>query len=118
MELLLLFLIGLIAGSLSGLLGVGGATILIPALVIIYKMSQHLSQGTSLAALLLPVGLLAVIKYWQAGDVNFKFAALIAVGFLLGGYLGAVIAQPIPDDLLRKLFAAYLLIISLRMLFW
>ena len=118
MDVILLFLIGLAAGALSGLLGVGGATILIPALIIIYKMSQHMSQGTSLAALLLPVGLLAVMKYWQAGNVNIKFAALIAIGFLVGGYFGAAYAQPMADETLRKLFGLYLLIISLRMLFW
>jgi len=118
MDVILLFLIGLAAGALSGLLGVGGATILIPALIIIYKMSQHMSQGTSLAALLLPVGLLAVMKYWQAGNVNIRFAALIAIGFLVGGYFGAAYAQPMVDETLRKLFGLYLLIISLRMLFW
>ena len=111
-------LIGLVAGTLSGLLGVGGATILIPALIIIYKMSQHLAQGTSLAALLLPVGLLATIKYWQAGNVNIKFAVFMAVGFLIGGYIGAVLAQPVPDVVLRKIFGAYLLIIALQMIFW
>jgi len=118
MEIILLLSIGLAAGALSGLLGVGGATIMIPALLIIYKMSQHMAQGTSLAALLLPVGLLAVIKYWQAGNVNIKFAAFIAIGFLIGGYFGALYAQPLADDTLRKLFGVYLLIISLRMIFW
>lgn len=118
METAVLFVIGIAAGTLSGFLGVGGATILIPALIIIYKMSQHLAQGTSLAALLLPVGILATIKYWQAGNVNIKFAALIAVGFLLGGYIGAVFAQPVPDEILRKIFGAYLLVIALQMLFW
>jgi uncharacterized membrane protein YfcA len=118
METIVLILIGLAAGILSGLLGIGGATILIPALIIIYKLSQHMSQGTSLAALLLPVGLLATIKYWQAGQVNIKFAAFLAIGFLVGGYIGAVWAQPIPDDLLRKIFGLYLLIISVRMIFW
>ena len=118
MEILWLTIIGLTAGTLSGFLGVGGATILIPALIIIFKLSQHMAQGTSLAALLLPVGLLAAIKYWQAGNINIKFALLMAVGFLIGGYIGAVFAQPVPDALLRKFFGIYLLIIALQMIFW
>ncbi|MDD5382421.1 MAG: sulfite exporter TauE/SafE family protein [Candidatus Margulisbacteria bacterium] len=113
-----LFVIGLIAGTLSGFLGIGGATILIPALVILYKNTQHLAQGTSLAAMLLPVGILAAIKYWQAGNVNIKFALLIALGFLIGGYLGASFAQPVPDAILKKIFAIYLLIIALQILIW
>jgi hypothetical protein len=118
MEIVILLIIGLVAGTLSGFLGVGGATILIPALVIIYKMTQHMAQGTSLAALLLPVGLLATIKYWQAGNVNIKFAALMAVGFIVGGYLGATLAQPVPDELLKKVFGVYLLVIAIQMIFW
>ena len=117
-EVISLVFIGLLAGTLSGLLGIGGATILIPALLLIYKMTQHMAQGTSIAALLLPVGLLAAIKYHQAGNVNIKFAVLLAVGFLVGGYIGAVIAQPIPDDILRKIFGAYLLIIAVQMIFF
>jgi hypothetical protein len=108
----------LVAGTLSGFLGVGGATILIPALVYIYKTSQHMAQGTSIAALLLPVGLLAAVKYWQTGNVNIKFALLIAVGFLIGGYIGAVFAQPVADLTLKRLFGAYLLIIALQMIFF
>ncbi|MFA4905158.1 MAG: sulfite exporter TauE/SafE family protein [Candidatus Margulisiibacteriota bacterium] len=115
-EILGLLAIGATAGTLSGFLGVGGATILIPALLVIYKSSQHLAQGTSLAALLLPVGLLAVIKYWQTGNVNLKFAILLAVGFFVGALFGAVFAQPVPDLWLKKIFAVYLLLIALQML--
>ena|SRR3989339_1944375 len=113
-----LILIGLFAGILSGFLGVGGATILIPTLIAIYGLSQHNAQGTSLAALLLPVGILATMKYWQAGNVNIKFALFIALGFLVGGYVGAVFAQPMPDDILRKIFALYLVIIAVQLLFF
>jgi len=118
MDILGLLLIGLVAGTLSGFLGVGGATILIPALIIIFKSTQHMAQGTSLAALLLPVGILAVIKYHQTGNVNIKFAAFIALGFVVGGLIGAIFAQPVPDDLLRKFFGIYLLIISIQILFF
>jgi len=118
MGLIGLFLVGIVAGGLSGFLGVGGATIMIPALLIICQTSQHMAQGTSIAALLLPVGILAVVKYWQNGNVNFTFAALIAVGFFLGAYLGAVYAQPVPDIILKRLFAGYLIVIALQMLFF
>lgn len=117
-ELAGLIIIGLVAGTLSGFLGVGGATILIPALLLIYKITQHMAQGTSIAALLLPVGILAAIKYHQAGNVNWKFALLMALGFLIGGYIGATFAQPVPDAFLKKIFGAYLLIIALQMLFF
>ncbi|MFA4844651.1 MAG: sulfite exporter TauE/SafE family protein [Candidatus Margulisiibacteriota bacterium] len=118
MELAGLIAVGLAAGTLSGLLGVGGATILIPALVLLYSMTQHMAQGTSLAALLLPVGILAVLKYHQAGNINWKFALLMALGFLIGGYIGAHFAQPLPDAFLKKMFGAYLLVIGLQMIFF
>ncbi|MDI6731689.1 MAG: sulfite exporter TauE/SafE family protein [Candidatus Margulisbacteria bacterium] len=118
MEILGLVLIGLASGIISGFLGIGGATILIPALIILYKLTQHSAQGTSLAAMLLPVGILAAMRYWQAGNVNVKFAALLAVGFLIGGYFGAAFAQPVSEPLLRKIFGVYLLIIAMHMLFW
>jgi len=113
-----LFVIGLLAGTLSGLIGIGGATLIIPALLYFFKTNQHLAQGTSIAALLLPVGLLAAVKYHQAGNVNIPFAIVIALGFLVGGLIGATLAQPLPADLLRKLFAGYLIVIALQLLFW
>jgi len=118
MEIATLLLIGLAAGGLSGFIGIGGATIMIPALLLMYKMTQHMAQGTSIVALLLPVGALAAVKYWQAGNVNLKFAALIAIGFLVGGYIGAVFAQPVPDIILKRIFAGYLIVIALQMLFF
>ena len=113
-----LLFIGLLAGILSGFLGVGGATIMIPALIIFYRSSQHMAQGTSIAALLLPVGALALYKYWQVGNVNWKFALLIALGFLVGGLIGGTFAQPAPEVWLRKAFALYLLVIAIQMLFF
>jgi uncharacterized protein len=117
-EVLGLLVVGLAAGTLSGLLGIGGATIMIPALLLIFKTSQHLAQGTSIAALLMPVGALALFKYYQAGNVNWKFALLIAVGFLIGGLIGGTLAQPLPEMWLKKAFALYLLIIAVQMLFF
>ena len=118
MTWLLLILIGLAAGTMSGLLGIGGAIIIVPALVYLFKLTQHMAQGTAIGALLLPVGMLAAVKYWQAGNLDVKFAAIIAVGFLVGGYFGAAIAMPLSEDLLRKIFGAFLLIIALKMIFW
>jgi hypothetical protein len=109
-------LIGLAAGILSGFLGIGGATIIIPALVYVYKTTQHTAQGTAIFALLLPVGLLAVLKYWQAGNVNIKLGLLIALGFFLGAGLGAVLVQGVPDPLVKKIFAVFLMLIALQML--
>jgi hypothetical protein len=118
MPILWLVLIGFIGGGLSGFLGIGGATILLPALVLFFGFSQHLAQGTSLAALLLPVGLLAVLKYWQVGNVDIRVAAFLAIGFLVGGYFGAAFAQPTSAELLRKIFALYLIVIALQLLFF
>src|SRR3989338_6186030 len=116
-QIFLLLVIGLAAGALSGFLGIGGAVFMIPALVYTFKMTQHMAQGTALGAMLLPVGLLAAIKYYQAGNLNVGYASLIAVGFLIGGFFGAALAMPIPDELLRKIFGVFLLIVSLKLIF-
>ena len=116
MDNILSVLIGLVSGVSSGFFGIGGAIILIPALVYIFKFSQHLAQGTALAALLLPVGILAVIKYYKSGDVNIKVALFIACGFIIGGFIGATFMQAVPSLVLKKLFAAILIFISLSML--
>ena len=118
METAGLLLMGVAAGTLSGLLGIGGATIMIPALLIIFKTSQHMAQGTSIAALLLPVGALALVKYWQAGNVNWKFALLMALGFLIGGWIGGTLAQPLSEIWLKRAFGLYLLVIAVQMLFF
>lgn len=108
---------GLAAGTLSGLFGIGGATIIIPILIYFFKFNQHQAQGTALAALLPPVGLLAVIKYYQSGNIAVDVALYTALGFFVGGLVGAMIANPIPDLMLKRLFAVYLIIIAVRLLF-
>ena len=117
-EVIGLLVMGVVAGTLSGLLGIGGATIMIPSLLLIFKTTQHMAQGTSIAALLLPVGALALVKYWQAGNVNWKFALLIALGFLIGGLIGGTFAQDLPEMWLKKAFALYLLVIAAQILFF
>lgn len=116
MDNMLSMLIGFISGVSSGFFGIGGAIILVPALVYIFKFSQHLAQGTALAALLLPVGILAVIKYYKSGYVDIKVASFIAFGFIIGGFIGASMTQAVPGPILKKVFAAMLLCVSIYML--
>ena len=114
--IIILVLIGLSAGVVSGLLGVGGAIIIVPALVFILGMTQHEAQGTSLAILLLPVGLLAFWNYYKQGYVNFKVSIIIILAFFVGGYLGSLIAVNIPDRILRIGFGALIIILGFRMI--
>ncbi|HEY6193231.1 MAG TPA: sulfite exporter TauE/SafE family protein [Bacteroidota bacterium] len=109
-------LLGLIVGVLAGVLGIGGAVFVVPALVYIFGWEQHMAQGTTLAMLLPPIGLFAAWTYYKAGNVDFKVAALLCVGFLVGGYFGGSFANQVPADSLRKIFGVALLIISLRMI--
>jgi len=117
MTWVLISLLGLLAGVVSGLFGVGGAVVIIPGLVLITKMPQHTAHGTSLAALLLPVGLLGVLEYSKRQQVNWAYAAVVAVGLLIGAYFGAKFAGTIPDATLRKAFGGFLLLVSLKLLF-
>ena len=108
---------GFVAGTLSGMFGIGGGIILIPALVYIFAFSQHEAQGTTLAAMVPPIGLLAAIRYWQSGNVNVIAAAFICLGFFFGGWLGAYVIQSFPEPLLKKLFGVCMLLIALNMIF-
>ena len=103
-------------GILSGLIGIGGGIIMVPALVLFMKYSQHLSQGTALTAMLPPIGILAAYEYYKNGYVNLPVAAFISIGFIAGGFLGAKMAIPVNDVLLRKIFGVVLLVISLKMI--
>jgi len=103
-------ILGLVSGVVSGLFGVGGAVVIIPGLVMLAKLPQHTAHGTSLAALLLPVGLLGVLEYSKRQQVNWGYAAVVAVGLLIGAYFGARLAGAVSDVLLRKLFGAFLLL--------
>ena len=118
MNIFLYLLLGLMAGVLSGLMGIGGAIIIIPALVILFGLSQHTAQGTTLALMVPPIGLLAAWMYYKQGFVDLKIAGLICLGFFVGGLVGAKFATEIPDEILRKIFGAVLLLASLRMIFF
>jgi len=112
-----MLVIGLLAGALSGVIGIGGGILIVPALVYIAHMSQLRAQGTSLGVMLAPVGLLAFIEYYRAGNVDLKVAALVCAGFLIGGYFGGSLAQHVPEILLRRSFAVLIVGVGLKMLF-
>lgn len=116
-EIIGLVVIGLSAGILSGMLGVGGAIIMIPALVFFYGMNQHQAQGTSLAILLFPVGFMAFWNYYKQGYVNFRIALIVMVAFFIGGYVGSVAAVHIPARFLRIAFGMLITAVGLRMIF-
>ena len=113
----LILLIGLVVGMVSGVVGIGGGILFVPALVWLLGMDQHKAQGTSLGALLAPVGILAFMEYYRKGNADLRVALLLAVGFLVGGYFGAAGAQHIPDLWLRRIFALTLVVIGGRMWF-
>ncbi len=115
--IVILLCIGLFAGILSGMVGIGGGIIIVPALVYFMNMSQHEAQGTSLAVLLLPVGVLAVYQYYQAGYVDVRSSLIIATTFVVGGLIGSKIAIAVDQNMLKKIFGIFMLLISLKMIF-
>ena len=117
MSQILYVLLGLLAGIFSGIFGIGGGTILIPVLVFLFGLTQHQAQGTTLAIMVPPIGLLAALRYWQAGNVKISMAAFICLGFFIGGLLGANLIHNVSDPLLKKLFGFYLLFIATQMIF-
>lgn len=117
MNWLLCILIGLIAGTYGGFLGLGGGTILVPVLIFMFGLTQHQAQGTALAIMIPPIGLLAALRYYYSGNVNIPIAIFMCIGFFIGGYCGASIAHLMPDLLLKRIFGCVLLLISLRMIF-
>lgn len=110
-------IIGLAAGLLGGMFGLGGAIIIIPALVMILGYSQQMAQGTTLMMMVLPVGALAAFQYYQKGFVDVKAALILAAFFFVGGYFGAKFATQIPQDVLKKTFAVLLVGIAIKMWF-
>ena len=107
--------LGIAVGIVSGLIGVGGGLVLVPALVYLFKMDQHMAQGTSLAMLLPPTGILAFLKYYQAGHVDWKLGLAIAAGVFVGGYFGGEWAQMLSAPVLRKTFAVLLVGVGIKM---
>lgn len=116
MNNVLLLIIGLVAGVLSGLLGIGGGIIIVPALIFLFGFSQHAAQGTTLAMLLPPIGLLAAWQYYSKGYIDIKVAALLCIGFFIGGFFGAKFATAIPEATLSRIFGVIFLLISVKMI--
>jgi len=115
--LLIIIVIGMIAGIMAGMLGIGGAIIMVPALVFFLGLSQHAAQGTSLAVMLPPIGIIAAYNYYKAGQVNIKFALILAAAFLIGSYFGSKLELNLPQPLLKKIFGLLLLLVAAKMLF-
>jgi uncharacterized membrane protein YfcA len=116
--ILILLIIGTITGVMAGMLGIGGGLVVIPALVMVMGMSQQGAQGTSLAMMLPPIGILAAYNYYKAGHVDIKFAMILAIAFIIGSYFGSKLAVKLPQDVLKKIFGAFLLLVAVKMLFW
>ncbi|MDD4954138.1 MAG: sulfite exporter TauE/SafE family protein [Candidatus Omnitrophica bacterium] len=110
--------LGLVAGIFGGMFGIGGGSILIPALIYLFGLTQHQAQGTTLAIMVPPIGLLAALSYYYKGNVKLGMAGFICIGFFIGGLIGANLVQNFPDPLLKRLFGIFLLVISLRMIFF
>ena len=117
-KILILLCIGIAAGILSGVVGIGGGIIVVPALVFFLGFSQEMAQGTSLSFLILPTGIFAVMNYYKEGYVDWKVALIIASSFLLGGYLGSKVAISLDQAVVKKIFATFMVLMGLKMLIW
>jgi uncharacterized membrane protein YfcA len=114
---LIIVVLGLITGFMAGMLGIGGGIIVIPALVMIMGFTQQSAQGTSLAMMIPPVGIFAVMNYYKAGHVDLKVAAILACVFVIGSIFGSKLAVKIPQDVLKKVFGIFLILVAFKMLF-
>ena len=115
--ILIIILVGVAAGMLSGLVGVGGGIIIVPSLVYFIGFSQKTAQGTSLGLILLPVGILGVLQYYKQGHLDVKVVGLLALGFLAGSYYGSKIALSLPQEMVKKIFAILMIAVAFKMLF-
>lgn len=115
--IVVLLLVGVLSGMLSGLIGIGGGIIIVPCLVFFLAFPQKMAQGTSLAVLTLPVVFLGMWQYQKQGYVDFKMVAFLALGFCLGSYFGGKIAVNLPDAILKKIFAVILILVAIKLLF-
>jgi len=116
--IIILFLIGLMAGILGGLVGIGGGIIIVPSLIYFLGFSQKEAQGTSLGILLLPVGIFGVLQFYKAGFVDMRTVWLVSFGFLVGSYFGSKVALSFPQETVKKIFAVLMILIGLKMLFF
>jgi len=117
LQIILSLLLGLLAGTISGLIGIGGGVIIVPILVLIFGFSEHLAQGTTLALMIPPIGILAAYEYYEKGFINWPVALLVAAGFIVGGFFGSKIAIDLSDGVLQKIFGIALIAVGLYMTF-
>lgn len=117
-EIIILIAIGIAGGLVSGLFGVGGGIIMVPAFVFVLGMSQHQAQGTSVALMLFPIGVLAAYNYYKMGNVDIKAALIVAATFVIGGYFGSKLSLQLDAQLLKKLFGSLMLIASIKLIFF
>jgi uncharacterized membrane protein YfcA len=113
---IILIIIGLLAGILSGLVGVGGGILMIPLLIIFLGLSQHQAQGTALFAMLPPIGILAAINYYKEGFVKWEYAIVIAFTFIIGGYLGSKFSLSLPPQMVRRIFGVIMLLGAIKLI--
>ena len=116
-QLIILIITGLLAGAVAGTFGVGGGIVMIPALVFVMGMSQHDAQGTSLATMLAPIGIFAVINYYRAGYVNWRYAVILIITFLIGSYFGSKLAISIQPKTLKQIFGVLMIVVALKLIF-
>ncbi|MEO6584253.1 MAG: sulfite exporter TauE/SafE family protein [Ferruginibacter sp.] len=116
--IIILVLTGIAAGMLGGMVGVGGGIIIVPALVYFLGMSQLHAQGTSLALIMLPVGILGVMQYYKQGYVDYRFVLFLAAGFVAGSFVGSKISLSLPQETVKKFFAILMILIAVKMLFF
>lgn len=115
--LIILLLVGFFAGFASGMVGIGGGVVIVPALVYFLSLSQHQAQGVSIGMLLMPVGFLAAYNYYKQGNLNFQYSLIIGLTFIGGAWAGSKLSLSLPGDTMKKIFAAVMLLLSLKMLF-
>ncbi|MGV6860437.1 MAG: sulfite exporter TauE/SafE family protein [Putridiphycobacter sp.] len=115
--IILLVLIGIFAGAMSGFIGIGGGVVMVPALVYIMGLSQHEAQGTSLILMLPPIGILAVMNYYKAGELNINYGIIIAIAFVIGGYFGSKLALKMSPSKVKLIFGVLMLYIAGKMIF-
>lgn len=117
-EIVVLILIGIVAGMFSGMFGIGGGLIMVPAMVFFLAMSQHSAQGTSLGVLVVPVAAVAAYNYYKAGELNIKYALIIALSFVIGGYLGSKISLGMSEVILKRVFGVLMLAMAVKLIFF
>ena len=116
--ILIIITVGIAAGILSGLVGVGGGLVIVPSLVYFIGFSQKTAQGTSLGLIMLPVGILGVLQYYKQGHVDFRVVGILAVGFILGSFFGSKVALSLSQETVKKIFACLMILIAIKMLFF